>query len=304
MEEREDDSGWRAPFATGTLEQGLAHHGDLRWAAVDLSAVVEAARARLDLSPVAAAALGRALTGAVLLLRMALKTPSRLILEIKGDGPLGGVVAEVDHHGNLRGMVGNPRVDVPHKSDGKLAVGTAVGVGVLRVIREEPDNRRYQSEVALVSGEIGEDLAHYLEQSEQTQSAVLVGVLAQPSGVTAAGGMMLEALPGTPGSAVTALETNLKGFTGAGLSGVSRVLAEGGLEAVIGLALKDLAPERHGAVTLSYRCRCSRERIRAYLVAIARSESEPLHDEQDRIAVECAFCGEQYEYRSAEVADA
>lgn len=297
MEREPDDE--KPAFATGTLEQGLAQNGDVRWAAVDLSAVLEAARGRLDLSPVAAAALGRALAGATLLLRMALKTPSRLILEIKGDGPLGTVVAEVDDLGNLRGMVGNRQVDVPHRSDGKLAVGAAVGTGVLRVIREEPGRRRYQSEVALVSGEIGEDLAHYLEQSEQTQSAVLVGVLAQPSGVAAAGGMMIEVLPGSPEKAIATLEANL-----AALGGVSRVLAEGGLRAVIDRALEGLSPERHEALTLSYRCRCNRERLRAYLVAIARTESEPLHDEDGKVAVECAFCGEKYTFEAAEIADA
>ncbi len=297
-EQQGAEAGERPPFAAGRLEQGLAHAGDLRWAAVDLSAVVETARGRLDLSPVASAALGRALAGASLLLRMALKTPSRLILEIKGDGPLGRVVAEVDDRGNLRGMVDNPRVDVPHKSDGKLAVGAAVGSGVLRVIREEPGRRRYQSEVALLSGEIGEDLAHYLEQSEQTRSAVLVGVLAQPSGVVAAGGMMIEVLPGAPEAALARLEANL-----AAVSGVSRTLAEGGLEAVVERALAGLAPERSEAATLAYRCRCSRERILAYLVAIARAQSEPLHDEQGKIAVECAFCGEKYEYQAEEAVD-
>ena len=151
-------------FAEGGLRLGLAGDGGLRWAAADLSAVIETVRAWLDLSLVAAAALGRCLTASALLLRLAAKTPTRLVVEVAGDGPLRRVIAEADDAGNLRGMVGDPRAEVEPTPAGKLAVGRAVGRGTLRVLREH-EGGSYYSQVALVSGEIGEDVGHYLDQS-------------------------------------------------------------------------------------------------------------------------------------------
>ncbi|HTQ80215.1 MAG TPA: Hsp33 family molecular chaperone HslO, partial [Thermoanaerobaculia bacterium] len=211
------------PQGPGSLQLGLAGDGSLRWAVANVTELVEEARDRLDLSPVAAAALGRCLAGAALLLRLASKTPTRLLLEIRGDGPLGRVLAEADQEGNLRGMVGNPHVDVPPTPAGKLDVGRAVGRGTLRVLREHEGGSSYHSQVALVSGEIGEDVAHYLAQSEQSRTAVLLGVLAKPHGVAAAGGMIVEVLPGAPEGTVSQLERNI-----ASIPGVSHLVEAGG----------------------------------------------------------------------------
>ena len=222
------------PAGEGRLHIGLAGGGSLRWAAADLTPVVEEARRRLDLSPLASAALGRSLTGAALLLRLAAKTPARLVVEIRGDGPMRLVLAEADQQGNLRGMVGQPRLHLPEAPGGKLPVGNAIGKGLLRVLREQ-DGASYQSQVALVTGEIGTDLAHYLEQSEQTQSAVLVGVLAKPEGVAAAGGMIVEVLPGAREVDVERLEANI-----ARLAGVSRTIEEQGLPGLVRTLLDGL----------------------------------------------------------------
>ncbi|HEX2163338.1 MAG TPA: Hsp33 family molecular chaperone HslO, partial [Thermoanaerobaculia bacterium] len=218
-------------LAEGTLRMGMAAAGGLRWAVAEVTAIVETARVRLDLSPVAAAAMGRGMAGAALLLRLAEKTPSRLVVEIRGDGPIRRVVAECDDRGNLRGMVGAPRVDVPHRPDGKLAVGAAVGSGLLRVHRELPGGS-YDSQVELVSGEIGDDVAHFLAQSEQTRSAVLLGVLGRPAGVAAAGGLIVEVVPGAGEAAIDRLEANL-----AGIAGVSHLVEEGGVEHVLATVL-------------------------------------------------------------------
>src|SRR3954470_18480902 len=104
-----------ATSAQGRLELGMAGDGAFRWAVVDLTDIVREARDRRDLGPVSTAALGRCLSGAALLLRLATKTPSRLVLDVRGDGPLRQVLAEADNEGNLRGMVGEARVDVPHR---------------------------------------------------------------------------------------------------------------------------------------------------------------------------------------------
>jgi molecular chaperone Hsp33 len=283
--------------AAGTLQLGLAGGGALRWAVADVTGVVEEARGRLDLSPVAAAALGRSLAGAALLLRFAAKTPSRLVVEIRGDGPLGRVIAEADPEGNLRGMVGDPRVTVPNYPNGKLAVGSAVGKGLLRVLREHASGGSYHSQVELVSGEISEDVAHYLAQSEQRHSAVLLGVLARPSGVAAAGGMIVEVLPGAPEEVIERLERNILS-----VPGVSQLVEAGGPGHVIDTLLAGLDREVHESGPLRYRCRCSRERLRHHLALLPVEDRDHLCDTEGRIEADCVFCGSRYRYTLDELA--
>src|SRR5690242_7707584 len=135
--------------AQGKLELGLAGNGALRWAVADITDVVAEARDRFDLWPVPTAALGRCLAGAALLQRLAAKTPSRLMLEVRGDGPILRVLAEADEEGNLRGLVGDGKVQVPDWPNAKLGVGRAVGKGYLRVMRAYEGRSTYQSQVEL-----------------------------------------------------------------------------------------------------------------------------------------------------------
>jgi len=283
-------------LAHGRLQVGLAGDAGLRWAAADLTEVVEAARARLDLSPVAAAALGRTLTSAALLLRLAIKTPSRLLLEIRGSGPLRQVLAEADEAGNLRGTVSHPQVHVPHTPEGKLDVGGAVGQGVLRILREHPRGR-YHSQVELVTGEVGDDVAHYLDQSEQTRSAVLVGVLGKPHGVAGAGGMIVEVMPGASEELIQTLEANIASLPG----GVSRLMEEGGLDELLDVLLAGLDRQVVEERTLHYRCSCSRERLKRHLVVLSEEDRMEFELEDGSIEAECRFCGEKYEYSREEL---
>ncbi len=282
--------------AEGTLELGLAAGGWLRYGVVDLGEVVEEARARLDLSPVASAALGRAMSAAALLLRMSLKAPSRLVLEVRGDGPLGTVLAETDDEGRLRGTVGDPRVDLPARPDGKLAVGRAVGSGILRVIREHAAGS-YASQVELVSGEIGLDVAHFLRQSEQTRSAVLLGVLTRREGVAGAGGLIVELLPGAPEAVLAGLEANLEG-----IAGVSRLLEEGGREQVLDTVLSGFDREAAEIRPLRHRCRCSRERLGRHLALLPAEELEEVLTDEGVVEGECVFCGARYVFSPEELA--
>ena len=277
--------------AQGTLELGMAGNGAFRWAVADITGVMAEVRDRFDLWPVPAAALGRCLAGAALLQRLATKTPSRLMLEVRGNGPLLRVLAEADDEGNLRGMVGDGRVQVPDWPNGKLGVGRAVGKGYLRVLREYERGNSYQSQVELVSGEIGEDVAFYLSQSEQRQSAVLLGVLGKPSGVAAAGGMVVEVLPGAPEEAVARLENNI-----AGIRGVSHLLEEGGAEHVLEQVLAGFDRETKEVRPLRYRCRCSRERLRHHLILLSTEDRDYLRDDEGAIEADCAFCGSRYRF--------
>jgi len=282
------------------LELGLAGGGALRWALADLTEVVQEARDRRDLGPVATAALGRSMAGAALLLRLATKTPSRLMLEVRGDGPILRVLAEADKDGNLRGLVGDERVDVPHYDNGKLAVGRAVGKGYLRVLRELEGGGGYESQVELVSGEIGEDVAYYLAQSEQSRSAVLLGVLGKPSGVAAAGGMIVEVLPGAGEEVIARLESNLAGI--AAMAGISELLEQGGTARVVETVLAGLDREVKEVSPLRYRCRCSRERLLQHLVMLTAEDREYLRREDGTIDADCVFCGVHYLFTADDLA--
>ena len=280
----------------GTLELGLAGQGALRWAVADITSVMEEVRDRFDLWPVPAAALGRCLAGAALLQRLADKTPSRLLLEVRGNGPILRVLAEADDAGNLRGLVGDGRIQVPDWPGGKLGVGRAVGKGYLRVVREYAKGNSYQSQVELVSGEIGEDVAYYLSQSEQTRSAVLLGVLGKPSGVVAAGGMVVEVMPGAAEETIAQLESNI-----AGIRGVSHLIEEGGAEHVVEKVLAGFDREVKEVRPLRYRCRCSRDRLLNHLALLSMEDRDYLKADDGAIEADCAFCGTRYRFAPEEL---
>jgi molecular chaperone Hsp33 len=284
----------------GTLELGVAGLDggiDARWAAVDVAAAAEEARRRHDLSPIAATALGRALAGAALLRALATRACPRLTLTVDGDGPLGRVVAEADAAGNLRGLVGDPHVDLPPREDGRLPIGVAVGRGRLRVLRELPDGTLAESRVELATGEIGLDLAHFLEQSEQTRSAVLVGVLLGPEGVRSAGGALVELLPGAGERAVRRLEENV-----GRLGSVSRALAAGGAEALAAMVLDGLPAELRERSGVRFRCLCNRETLGTRLAALSAEDRAELAGSGGVVEAQCAFCGVRYLFAPEELA--
>ncbi|MEM7354057.1 MAG: Hsp33 family molecular chaperone HslO [Acidobacteriota bacterium] len=283
-----------ADASRGALQLGVAGNGDLRWAVADVGGPTEAIRAGRDLSPIAAVALGRALSAAALLLRFTTKEPGQLVLEVMGDGPLGKVMAEVDSLGRLRGLVGDPHLATPE--DGSLAVGWAVGQGTLRVTQES-SRGRYSSQVELVTGELGKDLVHFLEQSQQIRSAVLLGVLPRSTGIAAAGGLLVEAFPGVPEETLERLERNITA-----LDGVSAYLERGGLaelrDAVLdGFDIEEL--ERH---PLDYHCRCERDSVVIPMQQLSAEELDSIADAAGRIYAECAFCGTQYAIERQELA--
>lgn len=275
------------------LDTGLAGQGTFRWVAVDLTLVLEEARRRLDLSPLASVALGRALAGAVLLQRLSFKEPSRVILEIDGDGPLGLVRAEAERTGWLRGTVANPRLAGEGDT---FKMAPAVGEGFLCVTREIGD-RRYTSKVHLVSGELGDDLTHFLEQSQQIRSAVLLGVLPVSTGIGAAGGLIVEALPGTEAAAIARLEANIRSLTG-----VSGYLREGSVRPLVAATFEGFDLEHLERRQLEYHCRCDRSRLLGYLRALGPEDLDDLAEDDGSCEAVCSFCGNRYLYASSELA--
>ncbi len=280
----------------GRVKIGSAATATVRWAAVDLGAVLEEIRRRQDLAPLAAVALGRAMAGAVLLLHLSARACRRLTLVVSGDGPLGRVSVDVDADGAVRGLVGDPRAELPPEPDGKLRIAAAVGRGTLKVLRELADGSIFESQVELVSGEIGLDLAHFLEQSEQTASAVLVGVLAGPEGIRAAGGMIVEAMPDATDEVLGRLETNL-----AVSGGASRWLDHGGVGALTEVVLAGLPQEVHERKPVRFQCHCSREALRDRLSTLPAADRADLAAGDGLVEAECAWCGTRYRFAIAEL---
>ena len=275
--------------------------------AAETTDIVEEARRRHGLSPTATAALGRAMTGALLLAQLLLKTPKeRITLRVEGTGPLGGLVVEADAFGHVRGYVKNPRAEVPLREDGKLNVGELVGAGALRVDRSLPSGEVYTSTVPLVSGEIAEDLAHDLWQSEQIPSAVLLGVRVKGEGeVEVAGGVAVQVMPGAKEEVLGRLEANLKD-----LPGLTPLLRERGLEGALEALLAGLGFERTDLRALGYfqneiparfRCRCNREKALEALVFFTPEEREEMIVKEGGAEVVCHWCGEVYRFSPEEV---
>lgn len=280
--------------AAGELRLGVAARGDLRWAVVDLAQPLEEARQRLDLSPLASVALGRAMAATALVFRFTTKSPGRLLFEVRGDGPLGKVLAEIDADGHMRGLVGDGRLATP--DDGRLDLGPAVGKGLLQVTRES-ERGNYQSQVELVNGEIGTDLVHFLEQSQQIRSAAVLGVLPRSHGIVAAGGLLVEAFPGVPEHVLASLETNIAALGGE----VSPILEAHGVDGLLDALFGEFDRQELERYPLIYRCRCSAEKLRESLASLTGEELMSACDEQGKCRAECAFCGTIYVFEGHEL---
>jgi len=282
------------------LIRGLAAAGQLRVLAVDSKRLVEEARRRHTTSASATAALGRALSGAALLAQLLSKgRRERVTLIIDGDGPLGGLVAEAGVDGRVRGYVKNPDAEVEPRADGKLNVGALIGSGQLRVIRALASGEQYDSTVPLQSGEIAEDIAYYLWQSEQQPAALLLGVMLAPSGeVASAGGLLLQVTPDAGEEVLARLQDNLSRT-----AGFSSLLHERGLqgaaqEVLRGLDLEWRAPQAANLeeLAIDFVCRCSREKALVALSYFTPQEREEMIAEDGGAEVVCHWCGAKYTF--------
>ncbi len=279
---------------------GVAQNTTLRVFAADTTALVAQAKASHDLSPTATAALGRSLTGALLVAQVLSKREEdRVTLRIQGDGAIGYIVAEGGRDGTARGYVKYPEADLPPRAtDGKLDVGALVGKnGDFAVMRLLENTEPYTGSVPLVSGEIADDLTSYLWYSEQIPSAVLLGVHLNSSGVTHAGGILIQAIAGAADSTLARLEQNI-----AGLGQLTIAMKNIGLLGAVGQALEGLNLEMQSeTLALHWKCRCSLERSLASLVYFSSLER------QEMIAVGgqeviCHWCGTKYQVSPTDIA--
>lgn len=274
------------------LLRGVAANGGIRVVAADTTELVREAQLRHEATPTAGAALGRTLTGALLLAHVLLKNhQDRVTVRLRGDGALGGVIADAGLDGTVRGYASDHTASLPAREDGKLDVGGAVGSGEIEVIRSHaPYGDPYSSSVPLVSGEVAEDIAVFLARSEQIHSAVLLGVYFQGGKVEKAGGVILQALPGAEEAALNLLEANVRAF-GQLTDVLRRVsLLEAIEELCWGLEFDLLTKD---ALPLRFECRCSDAKAVDALAYFSREEREAMIEEDGGAEVVCHWCGEK-----------
>jgi molecular chaperone Hsp33 len=271
--------------------QGMALDGHFRVIAAQTTTAVETAREILDLAPVAAEALGRAMTGALLLARVLDKDLRKqyVTLRFEGNGPLGTVIADGTVAGAVRGYVENP---VPQ--DPTLDVETAIGNGSLTVVRGTPPaGKPYTSQILLAGTGIATDLTRYLMRSEQIASAVLLGVMNRRDGVAAAGGMIIQAFPNTPEEALRALEKRVREAPS-----LSKLLETMPIEEAVATVLEGTGYKQVDAghsIPVSYSCQCTRERALAPLALLGEEELQEMIAEGGTEVV-CQFCGRKYQF--------
>lgn len=265
------------------------------YAAVTTDLVNEAIR-RHDCYPVAAAALGRTMTGA-LLLAANLKNKEALTVNIRGDGPLKNITADAVPEGFVRGYVANPHVELPLNDRGKLDVGGGVGQGLVTVTRFTGLREPMRGSSEIVTGEIAEDLTNYLYVSEQTPSSIGLGVLVDTDfSAKAAGGFIIQPMPDADEETISRLEENLQK-----LRPVTTMIDEGKdareiiLEIMSGFDMEFLT-----TTDLAFRCQCSKERLEDVLLNLNHDDMESLiADGQAEVC--CHFCGEKYHFTREEL---
>ncbi len=280
------------------IVRAVTKDGFVKISAVTARGVVERAREIHGLSPTASAALGRTLCGASMLGELMKEDDASLTIRVNGGGPVGSVIAVSDNGGNVRGYVTEPKADLPLRGDGKLNVGGLVGTnGMLTVSRDIGLKEPYVGSTELVTGEIAEDLAQYMVESEQIPSAVGLGVLVDTDRtIKAAGGFIVQLMPGAPEELITKLEENI--FV---MDQLTTVLAEDGVDEAMRQVLKGLDYETVMHVPVEYRCNCSRERVEQALESCGREELLDMAATGEETEVSCQFCDKIYRFSPSEL---
>jgi molecular chaperone Hsp33 len=280
------------------MVRATAANAQIRAFAVTSRNLVEYARAAHDASPVVTAALGRLMTGGVMMGSMLKGDDDMLTLQVKGTGPVQGLTVTADAKGNVKGYAENPQAMMPPTPAGKLDVGGAIGAGVLTVIKDMGLKEPYSSTIALQSGEIGDDLTYYFATSEQVPSSVALGVLMDKNNtVKQAGGFIIQLMPFTEDEVIDRLERKLSE-----IPPVTAMLEEGSTpEQILQLVLGEFGLEITDTMPVQFRCSCSKERVEKVLVSLGRKELQSLIDEGEDVTLNCHFCNTDYTFTVEEL---
>lgn len=273
------------------IVRATAADAQIRAFAATTKNLVERMRQMHNTSPVVTAALGRLLTGGAMMGIMLKGDRDLMTIQVKGDGPLGGMTVTADSEGNVKGYANNPQVILPARPDGKLNVGGAVGRGTLNVIKDMGLKEPYVGQTVLQTGEIAEDLTYYFATSEQVPSSVGLGVLMEKNNtVKQAGGFIIQLMPFAEEAVIEALERNLEQFRS-----VTAVLEEGRTpEEMLKLLLQGLDVQFIDAVDTKYLCDCSKQRVERAIISIGKHDIEEMISDGKEVEVSCHFCDKKY----------
>ena len=279
------------------IVRATAANGQVRAFAATTREVVETAREHHNTSPVATAALGRLLTAGAMMGSMMKNDTDMLTIQIRGDGPLGGITVTADSHANVKGYVNSPDVVLPPKN-GKLDVGGAVGIGLIQVIKDLGLKEPYSGQTILVTSEIAEDLTYYFANSEQVPSSVGLGVLMEKDNtVKCAGGFIIQMMPFATDETISQIEENLKNVTS-----VTNLLEQGYTpEQLLETLLGNVGLEITDTIPTQFYCNCSKERVEQAVVSVGKKDIQEMIDEGKPIEVKCFFCNTAYQYTVEEL---
>lgn len=280
------------------LVRALAFNGQVRAFAANTTETVGEAQRRHNTWPIVSAALGRSMTASVMMGAM-LKGNDKITVKIEGNGPIGPMVIDADAKGDVRGFVTNPHVHFDLNEHGKLDVRAAVGTeGALTVVKDLGMRDMFSGQTPIVSGEIAEDFTYYFATSEQAPSSVGLGVLVNPdNSILAAGGFIIQLMPGCEEETIEAIEKQLSS-----IEPVSKMIEKGYtpeqiLEAVLGEGNVQIL----SSLPVQFQCQCSKERFGAAIIGLGVGEIQEMIDEDGQAEAQCHFCLETYHFDQTEL---
>lgn len=278
--------------------KALAYKGQVRAYAVRSTETINEAQRRHYTWPTASAALGRAMTAGVMMGTM-LKGEEKLTIKIEGGGPIGAIIVDSNANGQVRGYVTNPQTHVELNNEGKLDVKGAVGTnGTLTVVKDIGLRDHFSGQIPLVSGELGEDFTYYFATSEQTPSSVGVGVLVNPDNtILAAGGFIIQLMPGTEDEVITEIEKRL-----AQTPPISQLIQKGLTpDEILKRLLGEEQVEILDTVPIEFKCACSKERFAKVIITLGKDEIQSMITEDGKADTQCHFCNETYHFTKNEL---
>lgn len=283
---------------TDYMVRAIAANEQVRAFAVTAKDLVEYARAAHNTSPIATAALGRTMCGALMMADMLKGDDDVLTIQIKGDGPLHSITVTADNHFQVKGYVGNPSVILPPEENGHLNVAEGIGHGTLAVSRDLENGEIYSSAVELSNSEVAGDLTHYFAESEQVPSSVGLGVLMNHDNtVKAAGGFIIQLMPDTDEAVISKLEENLRT-----VRPVTEMLSEGMTpEQMLKTVLDGFDVEILSSDPVHFVCNCSHERVERALRLLGPDELDDMIRDNKPVTLHCQFCEKQYSFTVEEL---
>lgn len=282
------------------IVRATAANHQIRAFAISSTNTIEEARQRHNTSPIATVALGRLMSAGAMMGTMMKGDDDIITIQIKGDGPIGGLTVTADAKANVKGYVNHPEVMLPLNSAGQLDVEKALGIGVLSVIKDIGLKEPYVGDTILVTSDVTQDITYYFATSEQVPSSVGLGVLMNKDNtVREAGGFIIQLMPNATDEFIDKLEKRIKE-----IKSVTNMLDEGMTpEDILEHILGDMDLQILDTVPTEFYCNCSKERVSAAVISVGKEELQKMIDEGEPIEVNCHFCNSHYKFSVDELKD-